>query len=1268
MTSQGNLGTRQGYLSEMKRLFTAAGHRRNEYKPFAVVFEGKSKARGWDFPGSSVYYPWRGGKSLPSKQYARLFDALVAWLLDLAAAAGDTSFPPRDAWSKALADLHEGSPAGRGDDGRRSAPSDTAMDLARWCTREAARYQAAVSRLPYLEGHPNPEGHNITAHTRLGVRQGSTADRSTRSDPYRLPSDDPGNQSVEMPYLTVVADRKQLVIVGDAGIGKTWLLQHHAGVLAQAAAAHLRTRGSRSGAPIPVLVRADTLADAHQPGHSLAESAVQALALSGSRISKHFASRLIPILQKGAVVYLIDALDETTPDQYAVLSGLLNPLENAHPSTRYVVTTRLASYVGIFHHAQRTEAELLPFESPVPYIDSWELPRDRRAELLQRIAHHRAIAQMARIPLLLAFLCHLAKDSTEAFPDSRAQLYERITRRFLIAEHKPHRPHLKSARTDAIAADPTTRADELLDILQPLAFRIATDANGWLDTIPRRAMLEHLKHVERPRGLSAPAALDLLANDVGILVPTGSASAGRTPEYRFIHRTLAEYLTAAHMAASPKLIEHCARHHLHLAADWHQTWLLCVQLSPADALSALTGHPQDALHVAMNVAALAVGELDEARREEADEQIAALTTAASRLLESTTSGDLNKLAANALGEVGGAAAVASLSRALLAPASKRTRSSAPDELPSVWNVFNKGPITQALARTGHPAAIANLSHAVAGDLPGIETLSEQDFHSLRADAARALTAGNRTEGFAQLIGIVNDPHGAADVRAEALKWLAHCDQPGAINLIVDSLVDVGNDAAVREVALDALIGQDIWDDSVREVRVHAVGLALVAATTGRRPESDTQLTNALIDLFWSSADDEFLRGGTFDVLTSLNSPSVVPTLVRVLQEVPGDASSRLSLHDDALTALGRVKALDSIETLIEVLLGNRELSTFRAPRERAMETLVDVLEGHPAAGEARERAEDALTRICSDLDDPLSEKAVIALVRVGDEATVRGIRPRLMTLLDKGGSVELLEALFEADSPTAAQLLLEKRPLTGDSGVDVWNFFDPSQILGGDELDELLNQAMDPDRLLAARIRACRRLVEYRRSAAIGVLRGIVDTESCGGGDRGSALAALGSACDVPTLRAIIVSSEPDQLQAFASGLAHEYFTETRGLDEYSDLLECLTIANECGHQSLQAAAAAAAQGLRFATVLPRHRTARALDALWAITTSSAFTHPTRLMPGEVGTQDAIIVTYQRNGDWVERSIPKPTGELTDEQLIELAERYGRHIRTITAD
>lgn len=602
-------------------------------------------------PSSSTYSDWRKGNSVPdTARFQSAVDQLISFLLKEASNRGHHDLPQRDAWINHL----------KANQPRQRTPptlagANTRALLADWCAGEARRHQAALARLPYLAGHPNPTTHHVTAHTRIGIRQQKSSEHSVADDPYRLAADQPDTRTVEMPYLDAVDQHRELIIIGDAGAGKTWLLHHHAITLAQQAYTALTTTATpHSQIALPILIRGDTLAGIHRPGQPLAETVIDALAASGSRIPRPIRAHILSHCRTGPAVYLLDALDETNPDHHATLAALLSPPDNTNSNTRYIATSRITGSIGVFDPRHRVEAELLPFTDPKPYIASWQLPPDRHRDLLDRITTHHAIAQMGRIPLLLAFLCHLANDPAEPLPDSRAELYERITRRFLSAEHRSHSPRQQRAQPHPLSTDPHTRADELLDVLRPLAYAIATHPDGWLDTIPHHQLLDHLRTIERPHNLTPAATLTLLTTHTGILTPTGSTTAGRTPPYRFIHRTLAEYLTAAHIAPNPNLIEYCSHHHLHLANDWHQTWLLTTQLNPAATLDILVTHPQDALHIALTTATSAVAELTSAQRQIADAEITALTTIASQIFEECPATSYSSwIAAHALSEIGG---------------------------------------------------------------------------------------------------------------------------------------------------------------------------------------------------------------------------------------------------------------------------------------------------------------------------------------------------------------------------------------------------------------------------------------------------------------------------------------------------------------------------------------------------------------------------------------------------------------------------------------
>jgi hypothetical protein len=225
-----------------------------------------------------------------------------------------------------------------------------------------------------------------------------------------------------------------------------------------------------------------------------------------------------------------------------------------------VVASRLAGYAGAPLPGRYAEVELEPFTPAdvTAYVDAWQMPAPVRAGLAGRLADP-AIAGMARVPLLLAMLCDLAL-AGEELPATRAGLYNRMLRRFLRAEQR--------------GTDAEGRAEEqrLLDLLPPLAAHFADTPAGWVDRMPGDHILAVLRTAPGFAELQADPAevLDRLSAGAGVLVPAGDARRGADPPYLFAHRTLAEYLTAAHLAAAGDGWREAVTEHVWFDPDWEQ--------------------------------------------------------------------------------------------------------------------------------------------------------------------------------------------------------------------------------------------------------------------------------------------------------------------------------------------------------------------------------------------------------------------------------------------------------------------------------------------------------------------------------------------------------------------------------------------------------------------------------------------------------------------------------------------------------------------------
>jgi HEAT repeat protein len=884
------------------------------------------------------------------------------------------------------------------------SPREARSQLAAWCRSEADRHRRALAQLPYLAGHPNPTAPNITGHTRLGIRKDTSI--AVGANPYALAADIDDGRTVEMPYLQAADQYAQLVILADAGMGKTWLLHHHAINMALAAADILDRAGTPlADVPLPILLRADTLAEAHHDGESLAAAAVRALEAAGSRIPQRMHTQIIKHCENGPATYLIDALDETTPAQHSTLVELLTPPTNKH--ARYILTCRISAYRDLLDPASRELAELLPFTDPAPYIDSWELPHPSQTELLRRM-EHAAVGQMARVPLLLAFLCHLAKDPDQHLPNTRAELYERIIRRFLSAEHRPQHPRTKVAESSPLSGDPNARADELLDILQPLTFKIATASSGWLDTIPRKTLLTYLREVSLPQNLTPPAALAVLTNDVGILAAQAPLRAGATPNYRYVHRTIAEFLTAAHVAEDPDRITQCAKEHLHFAYDWRETWRLTAQLDPETTLRVLAEHTTDPLYIALTTAAEAIQDLAPDQSEQAAAHIDTHRNDAIGLLNKPKAApEVRQVAAYALGRIGGTKAVTALTNALQTSADITWRR---------WNAPSPASAAlEALSQTGRPeniAAIPVLRQMIESAIEVGKHQNQPPLSDEQIVLRGAITTLGRIggpEAVAALIEVIRHPEARGSTVAKAVRALGVIGSPDADSAIPD-IAALTLDPSVRgsqHFQLPSNLQPLDWDDRREVARATSEQLRLInsqrfveefmevlgneAKSVQERDAAATALgcvatptDIAVVEKLLAIVNDQDtatdLRNSASVALGSIGGSSIAAALTQVLADALTD-SDTFSYTAEGLRILGAPDALLAVPTLARAFQEQHDLAIQRA----ALRALRHI------------GGSDAVALIGGLLNDPqvnplIHEEAASALGSIGESDASAAIR------------------------------------------------------------------------------------------------------------------------------------------------------------------------------------------------------------------------------------------------------------------------------------
>jgi HEAT repeat protein len=555
------------------------------------------------------------------------------------------------------------------------------------------------------------------------------------------------DESAVVAWATVAQRHRHVVVLGQPGSGKTWLLRSEAHRLAVAAQRQLDDGGMLRHIAVPLWVRFDELAD-QLTSASAAPSgglATALLALLGTRyqLPPTVICWLTDHLAHGPCVLLLDALDEVSRTDLARLSTALSDFAEHNPEARLVITSRLAGYTGAPLQVPNVEhVELMPFAptDAETFINAWfPVPADAQ-RVRDQIRANPALQGLSRIPLLLTLLCVLATDPHESLPSRRNELYERILCRFLAREHRPE---------DRRPAD--WEINRKLELLQHIAQVFADHPGGWTDLMWPDELLDAIRASGTPyeeflaSGRDAGSLLKELSVEDGVLIPASRPLDGKAVPYLFLHRTFHEYLVACHLAS---LVMHQRRvvidAHLCFDYDWEQVIaLLGGRLERPDVLlRELLNHEVEPFHMPLLHAGRAAAETAPGL---ATSEIAQV---AERLLQLLT----------------------------------RSWVGTPDELMAI-------PVLNDLVRVANPTAQA-----------GLYALLESPHADVRRAAATALAGTTHTAALARLTDLLTD----RDVRAAAARALTGTTDPRVLARLTELLTDP--DPNVRERAAEALVG------------------------------------------------------------------------------------------------------------------------------------------------------------------------------------------------------------------------------------------------------------------------------------------------------------------------------------------------------------------------------------------------------------------------------------------------------------------------------
>ncbi len=404
------------------------------------------------------------------------------------------------------------------------APSAVREQLAAFLFRVEQWALARMRDLPYLDHAPDLDRLDQAVTVRVGVRKDAQPDEAT--DAVYTPAaarTDPERDSLTWSEATERHER--LVVLADPGLGKSWLTHTHTRRLAQAARAALEDEASPDAIAVPVVVRCDAVGASS--GTTFTD-AVAGILVYRHPVSAGFTHWLYDHLAAGGGAFLLDALDETG-SAAGNLRRQLQEWDTRGGRGTLIITSRLANYGGPpIPRRSCTEVELQPFTPTdvTAYIDAWQLAADARAQLDTRLSHP-AVVGLGRIPLLLAMMCDLAA-GREPLPGTRHELYGRMLRRFLRAEHREREvPADVSHQAPGRVGQDTEQ--RLLGVLRPLAAWFADRPNGWVNRMPANEIQAALRTAGPDfdeLGEHSETVLNWLSIDSGILLPAGDSRGG----------------------------------------------------------------------------------------------------------------------------------------------------------------------------------------------------------------------------------------------------------------------------------------------------------------------------------------------------------------------------------------------------------------------------------------------------------------------------------------------------------------------------------------------------------------------------------------------------------------------------------------------------------------------------------------------------------------------------------------------------------------------
>ena len=409
------------------------------------------------------------------------------------------------------------------------------------------------------------------------------------------------DKELRRPLLEVLGAESRIVLLGDAGSGKTTFVNYLTGTLARLMAEESEAPENlpetlRGLLPLRLLLReaAVELSENRRGRAAVLWQALRADIGEGGA-SPANAARLCDYLQEQAraqgAVFFLDGLDEVPESggRRAAMLDAVRELAAHYPTCRFLVTARPYAYTKPALHEGFVQTELAPLneDQRKRFIERWYQAVRRHTRMngataavktgsLQSAVEGRNLRELAQRPLLLTLMAALHTSRGE-LPRDRATLYDESVELLLgrwqekrIVYDRDRKPVAEPAMMQVLESD----LGALRKAVQVLAFRVHLRQRGEAQTqaadISQGEVLTAFEPLLNRSDLKSRQLLEYLDCQAGLLI----ARADGGP-YVFPHRSFQEFLTACHLADQPgykelfKQIETAP-------AWWREVWLLAV--------------------------------------------------------------------------------------------------------------------------------------------------------------------------------------------------------------------------------------------------------------------------------------------------------------------------------------------------------------------------------------------------------------------------------------------------------------------------------------------------------------------------------------------------------------------------------------------------------------------------------------------------------------------------------------------------------------------